>query len=292
MARPGVRRAPAGSCGNVCGMDQHGPIGVFDSGLGGLSVLRELVRLVPHDDIVYVADSAHVPYGTKPPAFIQKRSLAIARFLVDCLHARGVVVACNTATTHAVATLRQTFPAVPIVGMEPAVKPAAAATRSGVVGVLATPATLDGERFADLVERYTDGIELLTQPSPGLVECVETGDVDGPETERLLRAFTGPMLGRGADTIVLGCTHYPFLRDTLQRLVGPDVTLIDTGEAVARQTVRVLGVGDRNGGRRSTREDDPTGRITYYSSGDVNEAKRVIELLMHQPVECVLPLPV
>ncbi len=273
-------------------MDQQGPLGVFDSGLGGLSVLRELVKLAPHDDILYVADSAHVPYGTKPPAFIQERSLAITRFLLERHHARGVVVACNTATTHAVATLRQAFPAVPIVGMEPALKPAVAVTRSRIVGVLATPATLDGERFADLVQRYTDGVELLTQPSPGLVERVESGDVSGPEAERLLRAFTGPMLARGADTIVLGCTHYPFLRDTLQRLVGPDVTLIDTGEAVARQTVRLLGIGGRNGDRRSAEDDTRTGRIIYYSSGDVNEAKRVIELLMHEPIERVLPLPV
>jgi len=255
---------------------------MFDSGLGGLSVLRDLIRLMPGADVVYVADSAHVPYGTKPPAFIRERSLAIARFLAAPQHARGIVVACNTATTHAVATLRKTFPSIPIVGMEPALKPAAAATRSGVVGVLATPATLDGERFADLAERYTDGIELLTQPSPGLVECVESGDISGPEVERLLRLYTGPMLARGADTIVLGCTHYPFLRDTIQRLVGPHVALVDTGAAVARQTARVLGGPGRDAG---------TGRLTYYSSGDVDAARRVIELLMGQAVDQVLPLP-
>ena len=269
---------------------------MFDSGLGGLSVLRELVRLMPDTDVVYVADSAHVPYGTKPPAFIRERSLAIARFLLETEHARGIVVACNAATTHAVAALREAFPAVPIVGMEPALKPAAAATRSGVVGVLATPATLEGERFAALAQRYTDGIELLTQPSPGLVECVEAGDVNGPESERLLRLYTGPMLARGADTIVLGCTHYPFLRGALQRLVGPDVTLIDTGEAVARQTSRVLGSGLESmvfsrsdpGPARS----GPAGRVTYYSSGDVAAARRVIESLMGVAVDRVLPLPV
>jgi glutamate racemase len=265
-------------------MDQHGPIGMFDSGLGGLSVLREVVRLMPDTDVVYVADSAHVPYGTKPPAFIRERSMAIARFLLGSQDARGIVVACNTATTHAVAALREAFPSIPIVGMEPALKPAAAATRSGVVGVLATPATLDGERFADLAERYTDGIELLTQPSPGLVERVEAGDVSGPDAERLLRLYTGPMLARGADTIVLGCTHYPFLRDAIQRLVGPGVTLIDTGEAVGRQTARVLAAAcaQVTGG----------GRITYYSSGDVIAARRVIELLMGQAVNRVLPLPI
>src|SRR4051812_29991176 len=266
-------------------MDQRGPIGMFDSGLGGLSVLRELVRLRPDADVIYVADSAHVPYGTKPPAFIRERSLAIARFLLESQHVRGIVVACNTATTHAVAAMRRAFPAVPIVGMEPALKPAAAATRSGVVGVLATPATLDGERFAELAQRYTDGIELLTQPSPGLVECVEAGDVNGPEAERLIRLYTAPLLSRGADTVVLGCTHYPFLRDAIQRLVGPEVTLIDTGSAVARQTVRVLGDETDDG-------TNGAGRITYYSSGDVAAAREAITTLMNHPVDQVLPLPV
>ena len=275
---------------------------MFDSGLGGLSVLRELVRLMPDVDVVYVADSAHVPYGTKPPGFIRERSLAIGRFLLDTQHARGIVVACNTATTHAVAALRDAFPNVPIVGMEPALKPAAAATRSGVVGVLATPATLDGERFADLAQRYTDGVELLTQPSPGLVECVEAGEVNGAESDRLLRLYTGPMLARGADTIVLGCTHYPFLRDALQRVVGPDVTLIDTGAAVARQTKRLLGSrllgSDPESVNFSGSDPDviqgarPPGRVTYYSSGDVVAARRVIESLMGASVDAVLPLPV
>jgi glutamate racemase len=201
-----------------------------------------------------------------------------------------VVVACNTATTHAVAMLRTRFPAIPVVGMEPALKPAAAATRSGIVGVLATPATLDGERFTDLAQRYTEGIELLTQPSPGLVEQVEKGDLDGPETERLLRLYTDPMLARGADTIVLGCTHYPFLRDTLQRIAGDGVRLIDTGAAVARQTVRVLGDAPAS---PSSRDAEPhPERVTYYSSGDTGSARRVISMLMRQAIDSVRPLPV
>jgi glutamate racemase len=264
------------------------PIGIFDSGLGGLSVLRELVRVLPNEDVVYVADSAHVPYGPKPPAFIRARSLTITKFLVGVHNAKAVVVACNTATTHAVEMLRREFPDVPIVGMEPAIKPAAAATRSGTVGVLATQATLGGERFVDLAQRYSEGIELLTQPSPGLVECVEAGDVNGPEAERLLRAYTEPMLARGADTIVLGCTHYPFLRDRLQGIVGNDVQIIDTGEAVARQTVRVLERVERL--EPSERLEQPA-TITYYSSGDVNTARAVIQTLMQQPVDRVLPLP-
>jgi len=248
-------------------------LGVFDSGVGGLSVLRELHALLPHQGIGYVADSAYVPYGTKPPAVIRERSMAIARFLVERLRARAVVVACNTATTHAVDLLRQTFASVPFVGMEPAIKPAAAATRSGVVGVLATDATLDGERFASLMKRHAEGIEVLTQSCPGLVEQVEAADLAGPLTIDLLQRYTAPLLARGADTIVLGCTHYPFLRDSLQRLVGPSVTLIDTAAAVARQTARVL--ADRPGREPAGTE----GRVVFFTSGDPDVVRPSLERL-------------
>jgi glutamate racemase len=257
------------------------PLGVFDSGVGGISVLREIARLLPDLDLAYVADTAYVPYGTRPPEIIRERSLAITTFLIDRLASRAVVVACNTATTHAVDALRRTFPHTPIVGMEPAIKPAAAASRSGIVGVLATGATLRGERFASLVERYTDDIELLTQPCPGLVEQVEAGDLDGDETVALLREYTEPMLARGADTIVLGCTHYPFLRDALQRLVGPEITVIDTGLAVARQVARVIADGpDTN----ATTPDSPPAAamsrtVTFYTTGDPARARPAIERL-------------
>lgn len=223
------------------------PIGVFDSGVGGLSVLREIRALVPTSDLIYVADSGHCPYGTKSYAEIRARADAIADFLVE-RGAQAVVVACNTATAAAIDHLRSRIRSVPIVGMEPAIKPAAAATRSGVVGVLATGATLGGERFAGLAERFSDGIELLTQACPGLVEQVEAGDLDGPVTRDLLRRYAMPLLARRADTLVLGCTHYPFLRPALRDLCGPAITLIDTGAAVARQTARVLELGCVQGG--------------------------------------------
>jgi glutamate racemase len=261
-------------------------LGVFDSGVGGLSVLRELRALLPHEHIVYVADSANVPYGTKPPELIRDRSMAIARFLVEERHARAVVVACNTATAHAVDLLRQSFSSVPFVGMEPAIKPAAAATRRGVVGVLATDATFDGERFANLMKRHAEGIEVLTQSCPGLVEQVEAGDLSGPRTIDLLQRYTAPLLARGADTIVLGCTHYPFLRDTLQGLVGPTVTLIDTAGAVARQTARVL--ADRP-------DRDPTGaagRVVFFTSGDPSAVRPSLEGLWGEPVQEVNRLEV
>ncbi len=253
-------------------------LGVFDSGVGGLSVLRELRALLPHDTIVYVADSANVPYGTKPPALIRERSMAIARFLVEKRQARAVVVACNTATTHAVDLLRQTFSSVPFVGMEPAIKPAAAATRSGVVGVLATDATLDGERFASLMKRHAKGIDVLTQSCPGLVEQVEAGELSGPRTIELLQRYTAPLLAGGADTIVLGCTHYPFLRDTLQELVGPGVALIDTAEAVARQTARVLADG------RDRVATGAAGRVVFYTSGDPGAVRPSLARLWAEPV--------
>jgi glutamate racemase len=221
-----------------------GPIGVFDSGVGGLSVLHEIHAALPTADLLYVADSGHCPYGDKSDAEIRDRALTIARYLA-ARHVRGIVVACNTATAAAIGLLRATFPDLPIVGMEPALKPAAAATRSGVVGVLATGATLGGERFAGLAKRWlaNEGIELLTQACPGLVERVETGDLEGPATRALLRRYVAPLLAGGADTIVLGCTHYPFLRPALRTEVGPGIALIDTGAAVARQTARVIGPG-------------------------------------------------
>ena len=223
------------------------PVGVFDSGVGGISVLREIRALLPEVDLVYVADSAYCPYGSKSESEIRGRACAITRFLVEERGARAVVVACNTATSAAIGMLRETFGDVPIVGMEPALKPAAQATRSGVVGVLATGATLGGERFAGLAARYTDGMELLTQACPGLVEQVEAGDL---ASAVLVREYVEPLLARGADTLVLGCTHYPFLREAIESVAGPGVRVLDTGAAVARQLQRVL--GDDVGGRGQT----------------------------------------
>lgn len=267
----------------------RGPIGVFDSGVGGLSVLREIRTLLPGENVVYAADSGYVPYGSRSPAFIRRRALAITRYLRAREAARVVVVACNTATTHAVDALRGTFPDLSIVGMEPAVKPATLATRSGVVGVLATGATLGGERFARLVRRFAEDVEVLTQPCPGLVEQVEAGDLSGPRTVALLRQYTAPMLARGADTIVLGCTHYPFLRETLQRLVGPTVALIDTGAAVARQTARVLAARGALGGPA---DSAGPGTVRFSTSGDPSTVQPVVERLWGEPVPRVERLPV
>jgi glutamate racemase len=262
-------------------------IGVFDSGLGGLCVLRELRTILPYDTLMYAADSKYVPYGTKPPEIIRERSLAIVRFLVEERRAEAVVVACNTATTHAVDMLRTQFAQVPIVGMEPAIKPAARATRSRVVGILATGATLAGERVVNLIERNADGIEVITQPCPGLVEQVERGDLTGPHTIELLKRYTAPLIDRGADGIVLGCTHYNFLQDAIKQVVGPSVTLFDSAAAVARQTARVLAA-------RRPVADDGAGAIEpveFFTSGEPDAVRPVLIQLWREPVEKLLPLP-
>jgi glutamate racemase len=247
-------------------------------------VLRELRRVLPWADFVYVADSRHVPYGTKPASFVEDRAVAIARYLVEVHHADAIVVACNTATTHGVERLRALYPSIPIVGMEPALKPAAAATRSRVVGVLATGSTIESKRFARLKEHTSDGIEVVTQPCPGLVERIEAGDLSGPATVDLLKKYITPLLARGADTIVLGCTHYPLLRSTLQTVVGPAVTLIDTAAAVARQTIKVL--GDR-GHSAATRQ----GTVTWVTSGNPVEIREVLQRLWSEPIDDVAGLP-
>lgn len=208
------------------------PIGVFDSGVGGISVLKHIRELMPQENLIYVADSKNAPYGNQTPDFIQERSFQLAEFLLK----RGVkalVIACNTATAAAAAVLRERYPDLPIIGMEPAVKPAVAATKTGVVGVLATSGTLKSAQFAALLEHYGQGVEVVTQACIGLVERVEKGELTSPSTKALLKQYIQPLLNANADTIVLGCTHYPFVRPLIKDLVRKDVVLIDTGAAVA-----------------------------------------------------------
>ena len=245
-------------------------IGVFDSGVGGLSVLRHVRAQLPNVPLLYVADSGHVPYGDKTPDYIRDRSLALTQFLLR--HgAAAVVVACNTATAAAAAMLRERFD-IPIVAMEPAVKPAVSATRSRVVGVLATVGTLESARFAALLEQYAGDVEIVTQACPGLVERVEAGELASTTTRELVARYTAPLLARGADTIVLGCTHYPFLKPLIADLVGPRVQLIDTGEAVARQVVRK--VPGALIGRVDATPDE-----RFWTTGDAHSASRIMSQL-------------
>jgi glutamate racemase len=237
-------------------------LGVFDSGLGGLSVLRAVREQLPGAAVLYFGDNGHIPYGARPLAQVRAFSHAITRFLV----ARGaqvMVVACNTASAAALVSLRQApeFAGLPFVGMEPAIKPAAQTTRSGVVGVLATPATFQGELYASVVERFAQGVTVLQQVCPGLVQQIEAGQVDTPATEAMLRGWLAPMLAQGIDALVLGCTHYAFLIPTLERICGPGVAVIDPAPAVARQVARVcepLGA-EGHGHERA--------RLDYFTSG-------------------------
>jgi glutamate racemase len=234
-------------------------IGVFDSGVGGLSVLREIVRQLNHQDVLYFADSAHVPYGQREAEEILSFSTAITSFLVD----RGaaiIVVACNTASAAALQPLRARFE-LPIVGMEPAVKPAVEHSHSRHVGVIATEVTFQGELFARLVERFARDTIVHTQACPGLVERVEAGRIDEADTKSLVVKYLDPMLAAGIDSLVLGCTHYSFLLPIIREVVGPSVQIIDPAPAVARQTGRVLALQGIPAAQRE-------GRVSFFTSGD------------------------
>jgi glutamate racemase len=215
-------------------------IALYDSGLGGLSVLREVQALLPGHELLYLADSAYCPYGPRADDQVRTRARACARWLLG-QGAELLVVACNTATSAALEQLRAMLP-IPVVGMEPGIKPAVAATRNGIVGVLATGGTLGGTRFADLVRRFAGAVEIRTVPCPGLVECVEAGYLDGARPRSLLAGYLEAI--GDADTLVLGCTHFPFLAPLIARLAGPHVTLIDTGPAVAHRVAVVAAEGD------------------------------------------------
>ncbi|MEW7850082.1 glutamate racemase [Massilia aurea] len=221
------------------------PVGIFDSGVGGLSVLRHIQAQLPHEHLLYVADTGYAPYGDKPEALVIARVLAIADFLI-AQGAKAIVVACNTATVAAVRVLREAHPGMPIVGVEPGLKPAAALTRSKKVGVLATERTLRGAKFLQLrdqIHRDT-GVEFLLQPCVGLVDQIEFGELASHATTSMLERFIAPLLAQDADTLVLGCTHYPLVRGAIERLLldagRGDVALVDTGDAVARQLARLL----------------------------------------------------
>ncbi|NOX61341.1 MAG: glutamate racemase [Chloroflexi bacterium] len=216
-----------------------GPIGLFDSGVGGLSVWRALVERLPAESTVYLADQAHAPYGPRSLSEVRELARAAAGWLIE-QGAKLVVAACNTASAAALDDLRREWPRIPFVGMEPAIKPASERTKTGRVGVMATPGTLTAPRFHHLVERFASGVEVHTQVCPGLVEWVEAGRLNGPEVMADLRRLLRPLTAAGVDHLVLGCTHYPFLAPAIQQVMGDKVTLVDPAPAVARQVERVL----------------------------------------------------
>jgi glutamate racemase len=254
------------------------PIGLLDSGLGGLSILREIRRLLPGEDVVFFADQAHVPYGPRTLDQVRAFSLGIARFLLE-QNAKAIVVACNTASAAALHTLRDSLPDTPFIGMEPAVKPAAETTRTRVVGVLATPATFQGELFASVVERFAGGVRVVQQTLPGLVERIEAGDLDGRRTLEILQKAIAPLVAQGVDTLVLACTHYPFVIPQISAVAGPGVRVIDPAPAVARQAERVLAAASL------AAPPGRSGRITFVSSGDPSRLAAMAEKLIGEKGE-------
>ena len=258
-------------------LKQNQAIGVMDSGVGGISVLKHIHALLPHENLIYLADSKYAPYGNKTAQEITQRCLILCDDLLQ-KNVKAIVVACNTATAAAIDTLRETFD-IPIIGMEPAVKPAAAATKNGIIGVLATVGTLKSAQFAALLESYGRNVKVVTQACVGLVECIERGELDTPETKALIRQYTSPLLAEGADTIVLGCTHYPFVKHVIQEVVGDKITLIDTGAAVAKQLKRQL----EEKGLLSTSQQKA--EVHFWTNSEADNVAQVTEKLWGKHVE-------
>lgn len=242
-------------------------IGVFDSGVGGLSVLPALRRAIPGAHWLYVADSAHAPYGERPDEEIAERVRAIARFLLD-RGAQMLVLACNTATAAAVAVLRAEHPGVPIVGVEPGLKPAVAASRNGRVGVMATTGTLRSRRFRELVERHGGSAQVVPQACPGLADAIETGALDDPALAALVERHAAPLRDAGVDAVALGCTHYPFVARLIAQALGPDVQLIDTAEPVARRGSDLLRQAGVDVDAAPAAEVADVDRLELWTSGD------------------------
>lgn len=256
------------------------PIGIFDSGVGGLSVLRAIRAQMPEESVIYFGDQGHIPYGPRPMEQIRNFSEAITNFLLE-RGAKIIVVACNTASAAALRYLREKFPNVQFVGMEPAVKPAAETTQTGRVGVLATPATFQGALYASVVERFANGVELYQDTCPGLVQQIEGGNLNGPETRKILEEALLPMLVKNIDTVVLGCTHYPFVIPLIQEIVGKNVRVIDPAPAVARQVKRLLEAG----GTRNNRS--ARGSVRFFTSGDPKTLKSLLPVLLGEDGEVV-----
>jgi glutamate racemase len=245
------------------------PIGLFDSGVGGLSVWREAVKLLPREHTVYYADSAYCPYGTKPPDEIIERCNHIMEFLAGQQKCKLIVVACNTATAAAIGYLRAAY-SLPFVGMEPAVKPAALHSVTGVVGVLATQGTFKGRLYRETLERFAGHVRIIEQPGDGLVELVESGHTGGKEALALLEKYIRPMLQEHIDHLVLGCTHYPFLIPAIQKITGSRVTILDPAPAVAQRIKSLL---TQN---RLLNVSGEEARHEFFSSGDMATLRRMI----------------
>ena len=254
------------------------PIGIFDSGIGGLTVTNAMQQALPTERLLYFADTVHIPYGQRSLEEVRQFSTAITRVLIaaDC---KLLVIACNTASAAALAHLRAHFPTVAFVGMEPAVKPAVEQTLSGVVGVIATTATFQSAVYASVVGRFAKDVEVIHQPCPGLVQQIEAGELETDHTEKMLRGWLEPMLAKNIDALVLGCTHYPFVRPLIERILGPSVRIIDPAPAVAKQVDRILEQRDLNAPAKQV------GGLVAYTSGATEQFTALLPLLGLEQME-------
>jgi glutamate racemase len=255
------------------------PLGAFDSGMGGLSVIKDLRHLLPHEDIVYYADHANCPYGARPDEWLRERSAQITAFLLE--HgAKAVVVACNTASAAGLHHLRAIYD-LPVIGLVPALKPAVETTRTGVVGVIATPFAINGRLLTDVIERFAvpAGVQVVKIAPEGWVEAVERGDLDTPATREAVERDLAPILDSGADMLVLGCTHYPFLKPLIRDVVGDKITIIDSGAGVSRHTANVLRSADL------LRPAATPGKLTVYTSGNPDAVRPLVHRLVGEQVD-------
>lgn len=251
------------------------PIGIFDSGIGGLTVLKAIRSALPNENILYLADQAHVPYGSRNIEEIRKYSKGIANYLVN-RGAKTIVVACNTASAAALYSLREQFSKIPFVGMEPAIKPAAETTETGVVGVLATPTTFQGALYASIVERFASDVQLLQDPCIGLVQEIDAGNLDGNETRIILEKALKPMIEANIDTVVLGCTHFPFVFPLIEQIVGPSVRLINPAPAIAQQVIKVLG------SNLNRENKNIGGKTSYLTTGGLKTYRQILNKLGYE----------
>jgi glutamate racemase len=252
-----------------------GPVGIFDSGVGGLSVAREIHRALPTEDLLYVADTAYCPYGDRPDEEVRRRTLLLGSHMQE-MGAKLLVVACNTATGAALEPLRAAL-RVSVVGLEPAVKTAVARTRTKRVGVLATSGTVRSARLARLIREHADGVQVLAQPCPGLADRIEAGELDGPALDARLRELTSPLMRAGVDEVVLGCTHYAFVSEALAQVLGPGVELIESAPAIARRTQSLLAQG-------GLARPEGQGSFRLLTTGDPAKVRPVVERLWGGPV--------
>ncbi len=254
---------------------QTAPIAVFDSGVGGISVLKEMVKIMPHEDFIYYGDSKNAPYGTKSLEEVRRLTIMHTQELLG-QGAKAVAIACNTATSAAVRVLRQMYPDLPLVGIEPALKPAVLSGKNPTVLVMATPMTIREEKFHKLLERYEDQATIYPLPCPGLMEYVESGHANSPEVLEFLEHLLGEYRDKGVDAIVLGCTHYPFVRWAVQEVMGPEVKIFDGGEGTAREMLRRITVADL-----CNPQQDRIGKVTFMSSDFSEEKIALFESLFH-----------